>query len=133
MAITYTWTIDKLMISTAGGFNNAVVQTYWTCAGTDEAGNTGTFKGATPLTVVEGTGTFVPYEELDEATVLGWVKDVVHADERYSSHINSVILQQIADLSAVKVEVRSHELPWADPNAVVQTAADLNPPLPKEE
>jgi hypothetical protein len=128
MAITYTWTIDKLMIKTEGSFTNSVVQTYWTCAGTDESGNTGTFKGATPFSAIENTGTFVPYEQLTEETVLGWIQEIVHNDARYSSHINETILNQIAELSTTKVEVQSHELPWADTTATVMTAADHNPP-----
>ena len=127
MAITYTWTIDKLMIKTEGTFTNSVVQTYWTCAGTDESGNTGTFKGATPFSAIEGTGTFVPYEQLTEETVLGWVQEVVHADSRYSSHINERILADIAIQE--HTEVHTQDLPWANTGTVL-TAAELNPGHP---
>ena len=133
MAITYTWTVDKLMIKTEGTFTNSVVQTYWSCNGTDENGNTGTFRGGTPFSAIGSTASFVPYEQLTEEIVLGWIKDVVHADEMYSSRINEHILEQIESTVNAKVEVHSHELPWADTTATVLTAADLNPGTPKTE
>ncbi len=49
MAITYTWAVTGMKVTTVGSESDYVVQTYWTKTGTDENGNTGTFSGATPL------------------------------------------------------------------------------------
>lgn len=110
MAITYTWKVTSLKTKTEGQNVNAVVQTYWTKTGTDENGNTGVFSGATPFTTTtmpEGS-TFVPFEELNEETVLGWIQGIVVGS--YEEHVNGVIAKQIDEKVNVVSEVK---LPWA--------------------
>jgi hypothetical protein len=127
MAITYTWSVDKVKITNEGTYTNSIVQTHWTVTGTDENGTTGTFRGGTPFTAIGSTSTFVPYEELTEAEVISWIQGVVAADPVYSSHINERI---IADIAVQEhTEVHAHELPWASTGTVL-TAADLNPGHP---
>lgn len=109
MAITYTWKVTSLKTKTEGGNTDAVVQTYWTKTGTDENGNTGVFSGATPFTSVNvPAGEFVPFAELTEETVLGWIKAVVVG--QYEEHVNGIIAKQIDE----KVNVVAEKaLPWA--------------------
>ena len=47
--------------------------------GTDENDNEGTFSGATPFTstTMPAGDTFIPYNQLTEEIVLGWIKDAV--------------------------------------------------------
>ena len=117
MTITYTWAVTSLKTRTEGSNENAVVQTYWKKTGTDSAGNTGEFSGATPFTTTtmpEGS-TFIPLAELTEATVLGWIQAVVV--DSYEEHVNGMIAKQIAEKATPITET---PMPWAP---VVETPA----------
>ncbi len=123
MAITYTWKVTGVKTKTEDGNTDAVVQTYWTKTGTDENGNTGTFSGATPfssLNMPEGS-TFVPFAELTEEIVLGWIQDIVVGN--YEEHVNAQIAKQISDKIT---PVTEPALPWAPPTP----EAPANPPAP---
>jgi len=112
MAITYTWKVTSVKTKTENGNENAVVQTYWTKTGVDEDGHEGTFSGATPFTSLnmpEGS-TFVPFNELTEATVLGWIQAVVIGG--YEEHVNAQIQKQIDEKHNPIVEA---DMPWAPP------------------
>ena len=107
MAITYTWKVTGVKVRDEGDNSNAVVQTYWQKIGTDENDNEGTFSGATPFTS-ENTENFIPFAELTEETVLGWIQAVVVGS--YEEHVNGQIQKQIDD----KVTpVSEPSLPWA--------------------
>ena len=106
MTITYTWKITGLKVQDTTDVVSAVVQTYWTKTGTDENGNSGTFTGATPITVDTSKGTFIPFEKLTEEDVLSWVKEVVTGD--YENRVNHEIQKQI-DAKLAK----DADLPWA--------------------
>jgi hypothetical protein len=110
MTITYTWAVTSLKTRTEGSNENAVVQTYWKKTGTDSAGNTGEFSGATPFTTTtmpEGS-TFIPLAELTEATVLGWIQAVVVGS--YEEHVNGMIAKQIAEKAT---PISETPMPWA--------------------
>ena len=104
----YTWKVTGIKTRNEGDYQNAVVQTYWTKTGTDEDGNEGVFNGATPFTTTtmpEGA-TFVPFAELTEEIVLGWIKAAVVG---YEDHINEQIQKQI---DQKKAPVEEPTLPW---------------------
>lgn len=110
MSITYTWAVKSLKTRTEGSNANAVVQTYWEKVGTDAAGTTGTFSGATPFTTTtmpEGS-TFIPLAELTEEIVLGWIQAVVTGS--YEEHVNGVIAKQIDEKINATVDT---PMPWA--------------------
>lgn len=109
---TYEYKINGLKVKDEGANVNAVVQTYWTLTGTDNANNSGTFSGATPFTsttMPEGD-TFVPFEELTESTVIGWISDVVTGNPSYQQHIDQQIQKQIDQNISPIIET---SLPWA--------------------
>jgi hypothetical protein len=107
MAITYTWEITALKTRTEGANENAVIQTYWIKKGTDEHGHTGTFTGATPFTSVDVPAeSFVPFDQLTEEIVLGWIQSVVTGE--YEQHVNGKITAQIDSQHTTQPE-----LPWA--------------------
>lgn len=116
MALTYTWAITSLKKTTdvALGIDNVVVQSTWTCTGTDEDGDSGTFSGATPfpLSTVD-PATFIPYEDLTEAEVLGWIQAVVVGP--YKDHVDEQINKQIALVKDPVVNVPEGEFPWEEP------------------
>lgn len=110
MAITYTWAVTGMKVTTIGTESDYVVQTYWTKTGTDESGNTGTFSGATPLDPNPDQVDFTPYDQLTQEIVLAWIQPMVTGS--YETHVNDVIAKQIAD----KIDpVTQPDLPWAEP------------------
>jgi hypothetical protein len=107
--ITYTWKITGLRTKKEGDYNDAVVQTFWTVTGTDTFGNESAFIGATPLTTVNipPDYQFIPFSNLDETTVLGWVKDQVVGE--YANHIMGQIFQRLDGQANTVVD---QPLPW---------------------
>ena len=111
MPITYTWKITGLKTKDVDPQHpSAIVQTYWQKTGTDEAGNTGTFSGATPFTIdpSDASGPFVPFQELTEEIVIDWIKTVVVGS--YEEHVNEKIAEQIEQKITPVVEAT---MPWA--------------------
>lgn len=108
MAITYTWAVTGMKVTTIGDLSDYVVQTYWTKTGTDDNGNTGTFSGATPLHPDPTQPNFTPYDQLTQEIVLSWIQPLVTGN--YEEHVNDVIAKQIAEKVDPVVE---QPLPWA--------------------
>jgi hypothetical protein len=118
MALTYTWAIKSLkkQDDPSTQLNDIIVQTYWTCTGEDENGNSGTFHGATPFEPDQiDPENFTSYEDLTEAQVLGWIQDVVNGNPGYKTHIDEQIEKQIDAIVNPKIEVTGDQLPWAEP------------------
>mgnify|MGYP003659644144 FL=1 len=107
MAITYTWEVTSLKTKTEGSNADAVVQTYWKKTGTDDAGNVGSFTGATPFSSADTEG-FIAFADLTEAKVLEWIKAVVV--DGYEEHVNEKIQDQIDEQVTPVVE---QDMPWA--------------------
>ena len=109
--ITYTWKVTSVRTATVAEQSNFIVNVRWEKTGTDEAGNTGTFVGATPLaTTVDTAGNFVPFSELTEEMIVSWIQPVVVGS--YEQHVNRQIQEQID----AKVNVVAEPaLPWAPP------------------
>lgn len=109
---TYVYTVTGLKVKDEGSNTNAVVQTYWKLTGTDTDGNEGTFSGATPFTSdpTDQSGPFIPFDELTEADVIGWIQGVVESNPGYQHHIDSQIQKQINDKITPITEA---SLPWA--------------------
>jgi len=111
MALTYTWAVTSLKKTTDGSVDNFVVQSTWTCTGTDEDGDSGVFNGATPFPLDSlDPATFIPYEDLTEADVIGWIQAVVVGS--YKEHVDAQINKQIALIKDPVVEVPNGDFPW---------------------
>jgi hypothetical protein len=116
MAIIYTWKVTGLKTVQVEGEPNFVFQTYWQKTGTDADGNTGTFSGATPFKQIPDEPNFIPYDQLTEEIVLGWIQDVVIPS--YGAHIDEQIEKQIL----AKINPPSEPpLPWGEPNTQAST------------
>jgi len=115
--LTYTWSITSIKTKTEGTNVNAVVQTYWKKTGKDSADHEGTFSGATPFTTttMPAGAVFVPFDQLTEEIVLGWVKAVVVGG--YEEHVNAQIAKQIDEKINTVTEAK---MPWA-PETPVET------------
>lgn len=98
----YTWEVTGLKTTNGGG----VVQTYWKKTGTDADGNVGSFSGATPFEVDESAPGYIPFDQLTEADVLGWIQAVVVGS--YEEHVNGQIQKQIDQQT-----ITDAEMPWA--------------------
>ena len=105
--IIYTWKISRLSTKKEGGFNNAVVQTYWNVIGTDSHGKEYAFSGATPFST-SGQTEFIEFQDLQEADVLNWIKDQVTGS--YADHIMEQIYK---GLDAQHNQINDAPLPWA--------------------
>jgi len=118
MAFTYTYTVRNLKVKdevNAAGetLTNAVVQTYWDIVGTDEEGNEGSFTGATPFSAANvQAGSFTAFEDLEEATVIGWITNVIDSDPGYKAHIDMQIQKEID--KDIAVEKTGADLPWGE-------------------
>lgn len=112
MTLTYTWKLTSIRKADTPDLSGVVIGTRWECTGADENGDSGTFSGATPFNLNEVNGeTFVLFEELTEALVLGWVQAVVVGG--YKDHIDGHILNQIAQKKSAVVELSGDQFPWA--------------------
>jgi hypothetical protein len=117
MTMTYTWKVTNMKVRdevNADGetLSQAVCQTYWEKKGVDANGNEGSFAGATPFSAANiPADQFVPFDQLTEEIVLGWIKSVVVGD--YESHVNGRIAKQIADKAVTEAT-----MPWSPPPPV---------------
>ena len=101
MAITYTTRIENLERQTADG---KVLVVHWSIYGTDGTYGIGTTTAGLAL---EGDVT-VPFKDLTESVVAGWVE----------SHLGAEKLKEIHDLIAANLKeqanpTRAAGLPWA--------------------
>lgn len=122
--LSFAWAVDSVKVKNENGNSNAVIQTYWTLAATDNANNTGTFKGATPFTTVGMSGDFKAFESLTEADVITWIQGQVVGN--YEDHILEQIVKQ---LDAQVVEVSEPNLPWAPPKEDMVPPPNPNSPI----
>lgn len=104
--ITYTWKVTGLKTRQESGLDNVIFQTYWEKTGKDESGASGTFAGATPIQF-NSSDSFVPFDQITESTVLGWIQAVVVGE--YEKHVNEQIQKKIDAESKIAVDAA---LPW---------------------
>lgn len=102
-----TWKVDSIkVIPQEGEFTDVVYEVYWRLY-TEDSGTTISNYGAVQIPLAE-QGEFIPFEELDETTVIGWVHSVLGVAE--VERIQSVTL---AELQAIlSPDVVDKPLPW---------------------
>lgn len=71
MAITYTWSILNTTYETATG---GIISASWRCVGTHEDGTTDDLRSTVHLAYDADDPDFVPYADVTEPMVLGWVQ-----------------------------------------------------------
>lgn len=104
--INYTWDIVKLdCYPEAQGKTNVAFTAYFTLTGSD-----GTYEsnGFSSVSLVKGSGEYIPYADLTHADVIAWVQQTITAEELavLENSIAWCIAQQIAP------SVVSPALPW---------------------
>ena len=117
MGYTYEWKLTGIKKQNTDELSNVVVNTYWNVKAVDENGYSGSFTGATPLSLnALNPQTFTEYNNLTEEQVLGWVKEIVSGSNRntnYWDHIQSQINKQIDVSKYQRVMVMEGDLPWS--------------------
>jgi hypothetical protein len=117
MAWTYEWEIERLKVKDEVNndgvtLQNAVCQTYWKVTGTNDAGNSASFSGATPLSAAAvGEDDFTDFASLTEDQVIGWIRGIVEGPNGYMDHINEVLAKDIGQQE--ESEIENQALPWA--------------------
>ena len=100
MATTFTYKIANLDRETKDGYVNQAHYTISAGDGTYSAGAYGSL-------VFERPETLVPYADLTEATVVGWVKDQLGAEK--VTEIETALQAQLDEQTA---QTKAQGLPW---------------------
>lgn len=109
MATIYTWTIDG-MSTLQEPQPNYVVEVAWNLSGVD--GNYGASYGARTILAASQDSAFIPYADLTEDEVIGWVQSTLGAAgvAEVEGKIQLSIDQQITPPTVVP---QYTPLPWA--------------------
>ena len=97
MSIAYNWKVTNTDYLTADGF---IYQAHWTCTAVDGDHSASSYATAS---WPEGTIT-VPYSDLTESTVLGWVWESIDKSATESS--------LAAQIDLLKNPVKASGTPW---------------------
>lgn len=114
MAINCTWTIADMTHKDADG---GVILVYWSCVASSdgEPAYSATEGGKLQLTYDASASDFIPYADLTEANVLGWVYDSLkEGDETADEAKARVEADRTAKVQAQidKANSQSNGLPW---------------------
>ena len=110
MAITYNWTISALdCIPQVDGKTDYVVTAHWSCNGDDEEGHTGSVYSTQSFTVDPNKPDYVPFDQLTEELVVGWVQDAMGEDGVVATEAS--VATQIEN--QINPPIVTPPLPWA--------------------
>ena len=102
---TFTTTIDR-MYTLQQPDPNYVVNVLWTLTGVDGA-NTASIDGNTQFDSSQAPESFIPYDQLTQATVIGWIP----ANQIDSAQ--ACVQGQIDSMITPPVSPENTPLPWA--------------------
>lgn len=105
MATTFTTTITS-MYTLQQPDPDYVVNVLWTVTGVDGA-NTASIGGNTRFNSADQVGAFIPYDQLTEATVIGWIP------ESAITSAQACVQGQIDSMITPPVSPENTPLPWA--------------------
>ena len=109
---TITWTIEQMScIPQEEGQTDVVITVAWRVNGVDDTTGTplyATVYGSQAIAPYDGKSPFIPYADLQEAVVIGWVQDAM--GESQVAAINANIEVQIEN--QVNPPVVTPPLPW---------------------
>jgi hypothetical protein len=110
MANTYTWVISQLeCYPQHEGKTDVVFTVHWRRQATDGSGHNADIYGSQAITL-NPDETFVPYANLTQAEVIGWLEAAMGADTLAAQE--AALDKQIAD--QVTPPVTHPPLPWVD-------------------
>lgn len=105
---TYTWTIDQ-MFTVQQPDPDYVVNVLWTLTGVD--GQTTASIGGNTMFDSQQSTPFIPYDQLTEATVIGWVQ--ASLGEQAITCFEANVQGQIDTKLNPPVSPQNTPLPWA--------------------
>ena len=111
MAITYSTTINQMFVVSQPD-PDYVVSVVFTVTGTD-----GQYTASTSGSIEfnsESTNGFVPYADLKQNTVVGWVNDLTDNQAAYQANVAN----QIEQMKNPPVVPQLAPLPWITPNPI---------------
>jgi len=109
MTTTYNWTVVQMQAyPEMDGETDVVFVVHWVLNGTDGE-HTGGVYGSAGLTL-DPEAIYVPYADLTEAQVIGWVKEALGEEAVTGYEAN--VAQQIAD--QINPPVVTPQLPWSE-------------------
>jgi len=106
----WTWTIQSMQQWPSGTNAGYVVNVNWTLTGTDGT-QTASIQGNTQYPVNEAQSGFVPYAQLTQATVIGWVQESL--GETGVANFEANVQGQINNLETPPVLPVIEPLPWS--------------------
>jgi hypothetical protein len=106
---TFTTTIDA-MFTLQQPDPNYVVNVTWTVTGVDGS-NTASINGNSQFDASQQAGPFIPYDQLTEQVVIGWIPapEIASAQACVQGQIDSMITPPVSP--------QNTPLPWAAPSA----------------
>ena len=111
MATQYTWTITNLYTIDAGAQEpNYVVNALWQLQGVDGE-HTASIDGNTQFEVNQDQPDFIPFAQLTEALVIGWVQEAL--GEQGVANFEANVQGQIDSQINPPVTPQNTPLPWA--------------------
>lgn len=108
MTINTTWKVENIeCLTQSGDLENVVYNVAWRVFASDGTTQTSTY-GATvvPAPTLEN---FIPYSQLTEETVLGWVHSVMGEDQKAMTEASAVSALEYI----LSPKVVTQPLPWA--------------------
>lgn len=115
MATQFSWKITNLYTVNAGAQEpNYVVNALWTLTGVDGE-YTASIDGNTQFEVNQEQTDFVPFSQLTEAMVIGWVQESL--GEQGIANFEANVQGQIDSMKNPPVAPQNTPLPWATPAA----------------
>ena len=108
MATTYTWTIDS-MYTVQQPDPDYVVNVLWTLTGVD--GEYTASIGGSTMFDSNQSETFIPYNQLTQEIVIGWVQNSLGAQGIANFEAN--VQGQIDSMITPPVSPQNTPLPWA--------------------
>ena len=111
MANTYTWLIEQLDCYPTNPQPDCVFTAHWRCNAVDDSNPAYTATGYSmqPITY-NPDDPYIPYADLTQDTVIGWVKEALGAEGVASVQFN--LDEQILNL--ITPAVVSPPLPWSE-------------------
>jgi hypothetical protein len=105
---TLSWKVDNIEVKPVEGELTDVVHTVYWRLYAEESGTTTSSYGSELIPLAE-EGQFIPFEELDEQTVIGWVHSVMGPDK-----VLQIETSTLAELQAIlSPEFVNKPVPWA--------------------
>jgi len=125
MTAQVTWSINDMTRNTADG---GVILVYWSCTAQADTGETAIEAGKLKLEPNPLSPDYVPYAELTEETVLGWVYDSLKEGEETAEEAKVRIEKNRTgkvEAQIAKKNNQSSGMPWVVEEVVEENAANI--------